>query len=113
VRALEDCAREKGSADTPVGIVLTDGVYFPSPHVPSLVDMRPRLGAVAIEMEYAVLLVQAGMHGARAGGIFTSDGNVIEVPDPWKVDANRDVVCRGVQKMLKVAIAALVRVEGP
>ena len=111
VRALEDCATEMGFTDTPVGIVLTDGLYFPYPYVESLVDMWPKLGAVAIEMEFATLLVQAGIHAARAGGIFTSDGNVIDEPDPWKVDSSREVVRQGIHNMLRVAIAALVRLE--
>jgi len=109
VQALVECARERGVSDPPVGIVLTDGVFYPSPYVKSLIDMWPKLGAVAVEMELAVLLVQAGMHGARAGGIFASDGNVIDEPDPWKVNANRDVVRQGIRKMLEVALAALAR----
>lgn len=111
VRALEDAAEEMGFKDLCVGIILTDGLYFPYPYVKSLVDMWPKLGAVAIEMEFATLLVQAGIHGAKAGGIFTSDGNVIEEPDPWAVDPDRDVVKKGIQAMLKIAINALARLD--
>jgi uridine phosphorylase len=111
VRALEESAAELGHKNIPVGIVLTDGLYFPYPYVESRVNMWPKLGAVAIEMEFATLLVQAGIHGARAGGIFTSDGNVIEEPDPWVVNADREVVRNGIKNMLQVAIEALVKLD--
>lgn len=111
VKALEDSAAELGFKDIPVGVILTDGIYYPYPYIESRLDMWPKLGAVAIEMEFATLLIQAAIHGAKAGGIFTSDGNVIEEPDPWAVDADREVVRNGISNMLQVAISALVNLD--
>ena len=105
VRALEDSATKLGFKDIPVGIVLTDGLYYPYPYVESRMNMWPKLGAVAIEMEFATLLVQAAIHGAKAGGIFTSDGNVIEEPDPWAVDPDREVVQNGIKTCYKLPLA--------
>jgi uridine phosphorylase len=111
VRALEEAAEEMGFEDLCTGIVLTDGLYFPYPYVKSRVDMWPKLGAVAIEMEYAALLVQAGIHGASAGGIFTSDGNVIEEPDPWAVDPFKKEIEEGKMAMLNIALNALTKLD--
>jgi uridine phosphorylase len=111
VRALEEAAGELGHKDLCTGIILTDGLYFPYPYVQSRVGMWPKLGAVAIEMEFAALLVQAGIHGAKAGGIFTSDGNVIEEPDPWAVDPYKKEIEEGKIAMLNIAIRALTKLE--
>jgi uridine phosphorylase len=68
-------------------------------------------GAVCVEMELATLLVVAGLHGVRAGGIFTSDGNLArrDAPglDTSAYDPHRDVVTQGVQTMLAIALEAL------
>lgn len=111
VRALENAAARHGYTDLRTGIVITDGLYFPYTYQPSLIDMWPKLGAVAIEMEFAALLIQASIHGARAGGIFTSDGNVIEEPDPWAVDSDKEVIIAGKKVMLKIALDALAELE--
>lgn len=111
VQTLEEVSHEKGYRDVCVGIVLTDGLYFPYPFVESRVGMWPKLGAVAIEMEFAPLLIQASIHGARAGGIFVSDGNVIEEPDPWKVNPLRKVVKMGKKAMIEIALEALSRLD--
>lgn len=107
VAAIENAAEKQGHKNLPTGIVITDGLFFPYEYMPSYLDLWPKLGAVAIEMEFATLLIQASIHGARAGGIFTSDGNVIEEPDPWAVDPNTEVILKGKQTMLKIAIDAL------
>jgi uridine phosphorylase len=111
VSALERAAANHGYTDLPTGIVITDGLFFPYEYQPSNLDLWPKLGAVAIEMEFAALLIQASIHGARAGGIFTSDGNVVEEPDPWAVDPDRDIVTSGKKIMLKIAIDALAELD--
>jgi uridine phosphorylase len=63
----------------------------------------------AVEMELATLLIIAGMYGVRAGGIFTSDGNLTEEADPTEYDPHRSVVEEGVSTMLKIALDALAR----
>jgi uridine phosphorylase len=60
-------------------------------------------------MELATLLIIAGLHGVRAGGIFTSDGNLTEEADPMEYDPHRSVVEAGVSTMLKIALDALAR----
>lgn len=63
----------------------------------------------AVEMELATLLIIAALHGARAGGIFTSDGNMTEEADMTEYDPHRSVVEDGVSTMLKIALDALAR----
>ena len=111
VAALERAAAKHGFTELPTGIVITDGLYFPYEYQPSFLDLWPKLGAVAIEMEFATLLIQASIHGARAGGIFTSDGNVIEEPDPWAVNASKDIIISGKKIMLEIAINALAELD--
>jgi uridine phosphorylase len=70
-----------------------------------------KAGAVCVEMELATLLVMAGLHGVRAGGIFTSDGNLarkdtVEL-DSSAYDPHREVVSQGKQTMLTIALKAL------
>lgn len=111
VQMLEQVCSEFGFKDTCVGIVLTDGLYFPYDFVESRMDTWQKLGAVAIEMEFAPLLIQASIHGARAGGLFVSDGNVVEEPDPWKVNSDKDEIHKGKQTMIQIALEALARLE--
>jgi uridine phosphorylase len=70
-------------------------------------------GAVCVEMELATLLVMAGLNGVRAGGIFTSDGNLarrrVSEVAPNTYDPHREVVTQGVQSMLEIALNALTR----
>jgi uridine phosphorylase len=63
----------------------------------------------AVEMELAALLVVAGMHGARAGGILTSDGNLVREPIDLELeyDPHRDIVARGKAKMLEITLDAM------
>jgi uridine phosphorylase len=110
VAALEDAARESQHLPVHTGIVLTQG-YFYSGMVPSVVDMwlNANMDLKAAEMELATLLVIASLHGVRAGGIFTSDGNLTGEPDPLAYDPHRRVVKEGVEKMIQVALEALLK----
>jgi uridine phosphorylase len=60
-------------------------------------------------MELSALLVVACMQGARAGGIAATDGNLVRTPDPEMdgYDPHREVVARGKQAMLQIALEAL------
>ena len=93
------------------GIILTHGHFYQG-ILPSTLEMwlQADLNVCAVEMELATLLIIASMHGVRAGGIFTSDGNMTEEADPEAYDPHRNVVEEGVQAMLKIALDALVRV---
>jgi uridine phosphorylase len=110
-RALQESARTLGSEPFWKGVVLTDGLYFPYPYVASKIDMWGELGAVAIEMEFATLLIQASIHKARAGGIFVSDGNIVEEPDPMAVDPDKEITSIGIQRMIEIALNALAGLE--
>ncbi len=92
------------------GIILTQSHFYRG-ILPSTLDMwlEADVDVYAVEMELATLLIIAGMHGVRAGGIFTSDGNLAEESDPTEYDPHRNVVEEGVSTMLKIALDALAR----
>jgi uridine phosphorylase len=107
VQALEKAASAQGKFYS--GVVLTQAHLYPGLQ-PSTVDLWCKAGAVAIEMEYAALLVIASLRGARAGGIFTSDGNLVRKQaalSSENYDPHREVVKQGVQRMLQAALEAL------
>lgn len=67
-----------------------------------------RAGAVAIEMELAALLVVAGLHGVRAGGIFATDGNLLQADaDMGDYDPATDTVARAKSAMIDTALRVL------
>ena len=108
--ALEKAASAQGKAY--LGVILTQAHLYPG-LLPSTIDLWCRAGAAAVEMEYAALLVIASLHGARAGGIFTSDGNLVRKQAALSTDnynPHREVVAQGVQRMLRIALNALVNV---
>jgi uridine phosphorylase len=90
--------------------MLTQGYIYPGvlPHAPE-VWLDTKMDIAGVEMEFATLLVIASMYGVRAGGIFTSDGNLTEEVDPQTYDPHRNVFNEGKEKMLKIALEALVR----
>ena len=55
------------------------------------------------------LLVLAQMYGARAGGILTTDGNLVRDKNPnmSDYDPHREVVAEGKEQMLVIALEAL------
>ena len=110
VQALEKSAADLGYNSLHIGVVLTQSYLYPD-LLPTTTELWMKAGAVGLEMELATLLVMAGLHGVRAGGIFTSDGNLArrEAPDlaTSAYDPHRDVVAHGVQTMLTIALEAL------
>ena len=91
--------------------MLTQGYFYPG-ILPSAVDFWLPTGLViCVEMELATLLVMAGLQGVRAGGIFTSDGNLTEEPDPDTYDPHREEVDQGKTKMLQLALDALTKLS--
>jgi uridine phosphorylase len=107
--ALEEAAVESAYAEVYSGIVLTDGLFFKYPHSGKQPVNWADAGAIAIEMEYAPLLVQAGVHGVKAGGIFTADGSPEEEKDAWDYNPNQQIVTDAKEVMLKVALDALAK----
>ncbi len=108
ILALENAAREEKQVKFYTGVVLTVAVFYPTPFIPSQHPMWQQAGAVGVEMELAPLLVLAGIHGLRAGGIFTTDSNMVRDPDPAHYNPFQDVVTRGKAAMLRIALNALV-----
>jgi uridine phosphorylase len=110
ISALEAAAAAQGYTRAHEGIILTQSYFYPG-ILPSAVDrwLEADVNVCAVEMELATLLIMAALHGARAGGIFTSDGNMTEEADMTEYDPHRSVVEEGVRTMLKIALDALAR----
>jgi uridine phosphorylase len=112
LHALEESAAAYGYHQLPAGVVLTQSYLYPG-LLPTTTELWMKAGAVCVEMELATLLVMAGIRNLRAGGIFTSDGNLARRQDadldPQSYDPHRKVVARGIQDMLTVALDALAR----
>jgi uridine phosphorylase len=107
--ALDRAARDRGLA-VHTGVVHTAANFYPSPSGddPRWTIFR-RAGALAIEMEFAALLVVASLHGVRAGGIFAVDGNLGQAAsDMADYDPDTDIVARAKDAMLDAALLALV-----
>jgi len=89
------------------GLVLTQAYFYPG-ILSSEIDFWLKTGLVScVEMEYATMLVMAGLNGVKAGGIFTSDGNMTEEADPDAYNPHREVVEEGKKRMLQIALHAL------
>jgi uridine phosphorylase len=112
IAALEAAAVAQNYAPLHEGIILTQ-CHFYHGILPTTLDMwlKSDLNVCAVEMELATLLVIASLHGVRAGGIFTSDGNLTEEAAPTEYDPHRTVVKEGVSTMLKIALDALTRLD--
>lgn len=110
VSALASAAADQNISRVHEGIILTQGFFYPGV-LPSTQDLwiGADLDLLAVEMELATLLIIASMHGVRAGGIFTTDGNMTEESDMKEYDPHRKVVTDGVDSMLRIALDALAR----
>lgn len=108
VNALIEAARRNGFERPYVGLAVTGANLYSTPILPPVWKKYVGYGVLAVEMELAALLVLALMHGARAGGILASDGNVVRQADVNAAyDPHREVVARGKKMMLKIALEAL------
>ena len=108
ISALETAAAAQNFKRIHEGIILTQDYFYPGTLPPT---QQYWIGAdvnvTAVEMELATLLIVASMYGVRAGGIFTSDGNMAVEDDMDEYNPHRDVVRAGVQSMLRIALDAL------
>lgn len=108
VDALARAAREEGARGIHLGLAVTDANFYAGIAEPR---WKPYVGhgVKGVEMELAGLLVLAGMHGARAGGILTVDGNLVRdrAADMSDYDPDRAVVEEGKAAMLRIAVRAL------
>lgn len=107
--ALRSAARD---ADVPVreGMIVTEANFYPGAAPPRWQRYRG-YGPLAVEMELSSLYVLAAMNGARAGGILTVDGNLVDTrqADMSDYDPHRTVVKDGVARMLELSVDAAAR----
>ena len=106
--ALQRAAGTGGDVHT--GVVLTSGVFYPHPVLGSDLALWQRAGVVAVEMEVAALYVVAALHGVEAAAILAVDGNPLAERDEEMTgyDPDREVVHRAVERMLRIALDAVV-----
>jgi uridine phosphorylase len=109
VNALVQAAQRHGYDDPHVGLLVSIANFYPSDMLPSPWEKYVGYGVLGVEMELSALLVVAHMNGARAGGIATTDGNLVLKSDPGmdRYDPHREVVAQGKQVMLQIALEAL------
>jgi uridine phosphorylase len=112
ISALVDAAGGAQDSSIHTGIVLTQSHFYDG-ILPNTIPMwlDANMGIIAVEMELATLLVIASIYGVQAGGIFTSDGNMTQDADPLVYDPHRREVEEGVEKIIKVSLEALVRLN--
>jgi uridine phosphorylase len=110
--ALKDAASEEDIDPLHEGLTVTYANFYPSPILPPPYEKYLGYGVKALEMEMGCLFVLARMHGARAGGILTSDGNLVQEPeddDDFHYDPYREIVSQGIEDMLQISFRALTR----
>lgn len=109
VHALRQAASD-GGPPVVEGIVLTSDLFYPHEVLGSDLARWQRAGVVAVEMEVAALFVTASLHSAAAGAILTVDGNPLLAGDDDMsgYDPHRDVVRDAVDRMLAIALDALI-----
>lgn len=108
-QALVDAARAHGRVRFALGVMLTKAAFYPG-----ALDGRDgvweRVPVVGVEMELASLLVVAALRGARAGGIFTVDGNPADdEASIFDYNPHRPVVDEGKERMIEVGLDAISR----
>jgi uridine phosphorylase len=113
--ALQTSCFRNGILNPQKGIMLTNANFYPG-LLPFTKKLWMEAGVIAVEMEFAALLVMASMRGLKAGGIFVSDGNLAEDEtqtemEDFAYDPHRDIVERGVQLMLKIALKAIISLK--
>ena len=102
VRALVEAAGEEG---VHVGPILTEDAFYAT--TPEDARAWASYGALAVEMESAAIFLLAGMRGVEAASILAVSNRVGDpelVPD--------EVLSRAVDRMIQVALNALLRLEG-
>jgi len=101
LRALVEAAGEGAH----VGPILTEDAFYAT--TPEEAREWAAYGALAVEMESAAIFLLAGMRGVEAASILAVSNNV---GDPELVP--EEVLTRAVDRMIEVALTALLRLEG-
>lgn len=111
-RATDGGRAAAGERSVRAGLVVTEANFYPGREPPRWQRYRGT-GPLGVEMELSALLVLAAVRGARAGGILTVDGNLLEKdPSMSDYDPHRPVVEDAVSAMLEVALDAAAAVAG-
>jgi uridine phosphorylase len=97
--------------DVHQGIVVTVASFYTHAVLGSSLPTWQEAGVVAVEMEVAALFVLASLHGSQAGAILAIDGNpLLERDESMEgYNPNRPVVHEAVERMITIALDALVR----
>ncbi len=109
-QALVEAAEAHPRVRFGTGVIMTKAAFYPGalPDDRAVWSQTPLVG---YEMELAALLIVAALRGARAGGIFTVDGNPTEgVPEDARMyNPHRDIVREGKERMVEVGLDAIKR----
>jgi uridine phosphorylase len=109
VQALVEAARARPEVRFATGVLMTKGAFYPGA-LPDASELWSKAHLVGVEMELATLLVVAALRQARAGGIFTVDGNPTEDQGGiYDYDPHRPVVEEGKERMIEVGLDAVSR----
>ncbi|MEE4258880.1 MAG: nucleoside phosphorylase [Bacteroidales bacterium] len=93
------------------GVVWSSGLFYPSPYVDSRSDIWMESGALAVEMEMALVFIMAELYKARAGGILAVEGGADEELDPWNRPVDEGFASSTIKSMLKISLEALTKVS--
>jgi uridine phosphorylase len=104
-QALLEAARARPEIALEAGIVRTHAAFYGG-LLPSTQSLWVQAGVVAVEMEFAALLVTASLRGARAGGVFAVDGNPTEEADMTRYNPHREVVEQAKVQCIELALEA-------
>ncbi len=104
VAALRRASRGTGVYE---GVVLTEAVFYSKEVLGSSLELWQRAGVVAVEMECAALFVIGSLNRVEVGAILAADGNPLRRSEKG-YDPHREVVHRAVDRMIGIALDALV-----
>jgi uridine phosphorylase len=106
--ALADAAAAEPDLSWGIGTVLSEGTFYPGT-LPSEMEIWATHGALAVEMETAMLFTVAGLRGARAGALLCVDNYVFERKT---YEPHREIVMQGIERMIRVGLRAVPGLAG-
>ncbi|MBX3061832.1 MAG: nucleoside phosphorylase [Anaerolineae bacterium] len=111
LQAAAAAAKVGVPGSTHTGLVMSSDVFYPSEIMPIDWKVWTKVHVAAVEMELSALLIISALHGIRAGGIFTADGNLTRenvAADFSDYSPHRQIVKDATARMLQIALDALV-----
>ncbi|MBN1266142.1 MAG: hypothetical protein JXA25_11655 [Anaerolineales bacterium] len=110
VHGLQAEAARAGYLQVSTGLVWSSGVFYDSPQVPARAPTWIASGAIAVEMEMALLLILARRYSARAAGMLAVEGGADQELDPWNRPVDSETNQKMIQSMLDITLETLVSV---